>query len=161
YRAQQGMEQVPRIADEFGLRVMVGAWIEEQAWMDPDPANREEAQERNAKEISAVIDLARKNPNVIGVVVGNETIHRANGRSPEDGKKAVEELAKFLQRVKRSVQVPVTTGETWDIWSKYPDLARHVDFIAAHILPYWNARFENGASEQEAVGYTIKKYDEL
>src|SRR5262245_23430282 len=41
YRANQGMELVPRIADGLGLRVMVGAWIEERAWIDPDPNERE------------------------------------------------------------------------------------------------------------------------
>src|SRR5262249_50337463 len=151
------------IADKLGLRVIVGAWIDERAWIDPDPKVREEKQDENNREIRATLDLFRKdpdvlgnaNPNVIGIVVGNETIHRANGRSPEDGKRVAEELTKLLQRMKREVQVPVTTGETWDIWGKYPDLARHVDFIAAHILPYWNARFESGASEHQAVEYAV------
>ena len=35
------------------------------------------------------------------------------------------------------MHVPVTTGETWDIWLKHPELVREVDYIAAHILPYW------------------------
>jgi exo-beta-1,3-glucanase (GH17 family) len=50
----------------------------------------------------------------------------------------VGELMKILQRVKRQSPVPVTTGETWDIWVEYPKLATAVDFIAAHILPYWD-----------------------
>jgi len=161
YRASDGMEEVPRIADQLGLRVIVGAWIDERAWIDEDARERERYLEENSREVRAAIELARRNSNVIGIVIGNETIHRSNGRSPDDGKKAVEELAKLLQRVKREIQVPVTTGETWDIWGKYPDLARYVDFIAAHILPYWNAGFETGASEHGAVDYAIRKYDEL
>src|SRR5262249_29483321 len=47
----------------------------------------------------------------------------------------VDELMKIIQRVKRQVSIPVTTGETWDIWRDYPKLASSVDFIGAHILP--------------------------
>ena len=54
---------MPPIAAEFGLKVTVGAWIDKD-------------KDRNKREIEAVIDLARRNSNVIGVVVGNETIFR-------------------------------------------------------------------------------------
>ena len=53
----------------------------------------------------------------------------------------VDELMKVIQRVKQQLgsnSVPVTTGETWDIWRDYPKLATSVDFVAAHILPYWD-----------------------
>jgi len=63
YSATEGNELVPPIAAEFGLKVTVGAYI-----------NKEE--ENNKREIAAAIDLARHNSNVIGIVVGNETIYR-------------------------------------------------------------------------------------
>src|SRR6201747_1793250 len=63
YSSIEGNELVPPIAAEFGLKVMVGAWI-----------NKED--EHNQREIDAAINLARHNSNVIGVVVGNETIYR-------------------------------------------------------------------------------------
>src|SRR5262249_27590445 len=62
----------------------------------------------------------------------------------------VDELMKVIQRVKRQVSVPVTTGETWDIWRDYPKLASSVDFIGAHILPYWDE-----ATAANAVEHTI------
>src|SRR5271170_7999054 len=65
YSSTEGNELVPPIAAEFGLKVMVGAWI-----------NKEE--EHNQREIAAAIELARRNGNVIGVVVGNETIYRGD-----------------------------------------------------------------------------------
>ena len=77
----------------------------------------------------AAVDLAKRHRNINGVVVGNETIFR--------GEKSVDELIKLIQRVKREVQVPVTTGEIWHVWIEHPELASAVDFIAAHILPYW------------------------
>ena len=42
-------------------------------------------------------------------------------------------------RVKRSSPVPVSTGEIWAAWIEHPELASAVDFIAAHVLPYWAA----------------------
>src|SRR5882724_4211236 len=64
YSSTEGSELVPPIAAEFGLKVTVGAWIDKNA-------------ERNEREVAAAISLARRNGNVIGVVVGNETIYRA------------------------------------------------------------------------------------
>src|SRR3954454_9526212 len=63
YSSTEGNELVPPIAAEFGLKVMIGAWIDK----DPD---------RNEREIKAAVELARKNSNVNGVVVGNEVIYR-------------------------------------------------------------------------------------
>src|SRR5262245_12903001 len=68
----------------------------------------------------------------------------------------VDELMKVIQRVKRQVHVPVTTGETWDIWANYPKLASSVDFIGAHILPYWDE-----ATAAEAVDHTLKIFYQL
>ena len=120
---------MPPIAAEFGLKVTVGAWIDK----DDD---------RNEREIAAAIDLAKHNSNVNGIVVGNETIYR--------GEQKVEDLIKLIQRVKRSVNVPVTTGEIWNIWLDHPELASSVDFIAAHILPYWE-----GFSDKQAVDQAV------
>ena len=82
----------------------------------------------------------QRNSNVIGVVVGNETIYRGE-QKPED-------LIELIKRVKKSVNVPVTTGEIWNIWRDYPDLAYSVDFIAAHVLPYWEYFTDNQAVDQ-------------
>jgi len=34
-------------------------------------------------------------------------------------------------------------AEVWSIWLDYPQLAEHVDFIGAHILPYWDGKPES------------------
>ena len=96
----------------------------------------------------AVIDLSRKHRNIDSIVVGNETIYR--------GEQKVEDLIKLIQRVKRETSVPVTTGEIWHVWIEHPELASAVDFIAAHILPYWE-----GISETAAVDQAIRIYDKL
>src|SRR6202166_3870576 len=129
YSSTGGVELVPPIAAEFGLKVTVGAWIDKNA-------------DRNEREIDAAINLARRNSNVIGVVVGNETIYR--------GEQKVDDLIELIKRVKKSVNVPVTTGEIWNIWRDNPQLGYSVDFIAAHVLPYWE-NFTAGQAVDQAV----------
>src|SRR2546423_6968254 len=143
YSSTGGVELVPPIAAEFGLKVTVGAWIDKNA-------------DRNKREIDAAISLARRNSNVIGIVVGNETIYR--------GEQKVDDLIELIKRVKKSVNVPVTTGEIWNIWRDNFDetprdqatLASTVDFIAAHVLPYW----EN-FTDRQAVGQAVDAHQML
>ena len=135
YSATGGVELVPGIASEFGLRVTLGAWIDKN-------------QDRNEREIGNVIDLAKRYSNVSSIVVGNETIYR------DDVK--VNELIQLIQRVKRSTSVPVTTGEIWSVWRDHPELVSAVDYIAVHILPYWE-----GVSEKSAVDAAIGGYENL
>ncbi len=135
YSSTGGVELVPPIAAEFGLKVMVGAWIDKNA-------------DRNEREIDAAIQLARRNSNVIGVVVGNEVIYR--------GDQKVDDLIEMIKRVRKSVNVPVTTGEIWHVWREFPKLANNVDFIAAHVLPYW----ENFTAEQ-AVDQAVDRFNLL
>src|ERR1700704_109829 len=87
YSSTGGVELVPPIAAEFGLKVTVGAWIDKNA-------------DRNKREIDAAIELARRNSNVIGIVVGNETVFR--------GEQKVEDLIELIKKVKKSVNIPVT-----------------------------------------------------
>ena len=49
----------------------------------------------------------------------------------------VQDLIAKIQRVKREVSVPVTTAEVWDVWLDHPELVSAVDYLAVHILPYW------------------------
>ena len=135
YSSTGGVEMVPGIASEFGLKVTVGAWIDKH-------------QDRNDREIRSAIELAKRHSNVNGVIVGNETIYR--------GEETVPDLIQKIHQVKRSVNVPVTTGEIWNIWLEHPELVSAVDYIAAHILPYWE-----GFSERQAVDQAILIYDKL
>ncbi|MGC1749177.1 MAG: glycosyltransferase [Pseudolabrys sp.] len=135
YSATGGVELVPGIATEFGLRVTAGAWIDKN-------------QDRNEREIRSVIEQTKRHSNINGVIVGNETIFR--------GEQKVSDLIRMIQRVKRSTNVPVTTGEIWHVWIEHPELVSAVDYIAAHILPYWE-----GFSETQAVDQAVVIYDKL
>jgi cellulose synthase/poly-beta-1,6-N-acetylglucosamine synthase-like glycosyltransferase/exo-beta-1,3-glucanase (GH17 family) len=186
YSSTEGNELVPPVAAEFGLKVTVGAWIDKDG-------------NRNNREIESAINLARHNSNVIGLVVGNETIYRGeqvplenlrpsaerdldSGEAagilreesdrvrdaeaqPEDkraealkwaiAENNVHRLIKLVQRIKKSVNVPVTTGEIWNIWRDHPQLANSVDFIAAHVLPYWENFTDKQAVDQAVAMYQL------
>ncbi|MCW2267825.1 Cellulose synthase catalytic subunit [UDP-forming] [compost metagenome] len=116
YTVEGTQAEIPRLAEEFGLRVTLGVWI------SPDL-------ERNEREIQKAIELANSSRSVVRVMVGNEALFREE-ITPEA-------LIQYLDRVRAAVKVPVTTSEQWHIWKEHPELAKHVDLIAAHILPYW------------------------
>ena len=135
YASSGIFSEVPKIAAEHGLSVSAGAWV------GKDP-------KFSRQELDAAVNLVNTNPNVRDLIVGNETILRKE--------LTVDELIKYLREARRRVRVPVSTGETWDIWLKYPQLASEVDFIAAHILPYWE-----GIPADQAVKYAFERYQDL
>src|SRR5712671_3415006 len=97
YASTEGNELVPPIAAEFGMKVTVGAWIDKDS-------------NRNNREIEAAINLARRNSNVIGVVVGNETVYRGEqvpmenlGPRPETGLEPAE-VERILREESERVQ---------------------------------------------------------
>src|SRR5262245_34529005 len=151
YSATGGVELVPPIAAQLGLKVTLGIWIDKN-------------EARNEREIQSAIALARRYSNINAIVVGNESTLRAD--------KTVDELISIIKRVKRQSPVPVTTGETYDVWLGIPDpkkpqdaakkaeeatkLASAVDFVAAHILPYWDK-----LPAEKAVEQTILIYNKL
>ena len=72
--------------------------------------------------------------------------------------KSVEGQIAILKWVKRHSPVPVTSGQIWTDWIDHPELAASVDFISAHILPYWEPA---GLPASKAVDVAIAHYDEL
>lgn len=141
YASTGGLEDVAPIASEFGLKVTIGAWIDKDLT-------------RNEREISNAVALANANRNVNGIVVGNETIFRDEVTVPD--------LIGMIQRVKRETKAPVTTGEIWHVWLQHPELAENVDFIAAHILPYWEGfPVQTHPDQPSVVDQTMLIYDKL
>jgi hypothetical protein len=66
YSVSNGLDLVPQLASEYGLRVTLGVWIND--W-----------EEQNEREIETAITLAKHYRNVESIIVGNETI---SGRKP-------------------------------------------------------------------------------
>ncbi|HYH21165.1 MAG TPA: glycosyltransferase, partial [Azospirillum sp.] len=135
YSATDGSEQVPPIARKHGIPVTAGAWVQGKPEID-EP------------EIAGIIKLARDNANVRRVLVGNEAILRADITVPQ----AIE----YIKRVKKKVNVPVSTAEPWHVWLSHPELVEAVDFLAVHLLPYWE-----GVPVDQSVDYAMMRYNEL
>ena len=141
------MELVPALASVYGLRVTLGIWINE--W---------EAQ--NEKEIERAIALSKRYRNIDSLIVGNETIFRErltrSCRHKIRRQCAVQDLIAKIQRVKRNTSVPVSTAEVYNIWLEHPELASSVDYLAVHILPFWE-----GMPGSAAVDHAIGAYQKL
>ncbi|MGZ8095176.1 MAG: glycosyltransferase [Methylosarcina sp.] len=136
YSMLKGMHKVPELAAKHGLNTTIGAWIDGNL-------------EKNRQEIEALLQASNQNnPKIVRVMVGNEVLFR------DDIPK--EQLIEYIREVKKRTWRPVSTSETFDIWLKNPDLVKEVDFIGAHILPYWN-----GIAAVDAVDFVFEKYHEL
>jgi exo-beta-1,3-glucanase (GH17 family)/cellulose synthase/poly-beta-1,6-N-acetylglucosamine synthase-like glycosyltransferase len=144
YSVSNGLDLVPQLASEYGLRVTLGVWINE--W-----------EEQNEKEMQSAVELARHYRNVESIIVGNETVFRAQAEHRGiNANDTVRDLIGKIQRVKREVSVPVTTAEVPTVWLEYPELASSVDYIAVHILPYWE-----GLPGSVAVDHALNAYEKL
>jgi exo-beta-1,3-glucanase (GH17 family)/cellulose synthase/poly-beta-1,6-N-acetylglucosamine synthase-like glycosyltransferase len=129
YSVQSTQADIPALAARHGLSVALGAWIGTD-------------HERNEYELKKVIELARQNRNVVRVFIGNEVLLR--------GELSVEELIGYIERARKAIRQPVGTAETWNTWLQNPKLAEHVDFIAVHLLPYWE-----GVRVEDAVAFCV------
>jgi exo-beta-1,3-glucanase (GH17 family) len=117
YATDNGLDQVPAIAQRLGIKVLQGLWL-----------GRE--RQKNRIQIDTAIALAKRYPDAIsGIVVGNEVLLR--------GELAAEDIAAVLREVKAATGVPVTYADVWEFWLRNRELAAAVDFITIHILPYW------------------------
>jgi glucan 1,3-beta-glucosidase len=117
YSVSEGLDDVPRVARELGLKVMLGLWISMDA-----PSND--------REIAHGVDLANQYADVVtAVVVGNEVLLRRELTAPQ--------LRTLLERVRAATKVPVTYADVWEFWLRNADLANAADFVTIHILPYW------------------------
>ncbi|HLT03987.1 MAG TPA: glycosyltransferase, partial [Pseudomonas sp.] len=62
----------------------------------------------------------------------------------------------YVRRVREAVKVPVSTSEQWHIWQEHPELAREVDLVAAHILPYWEF-----VPREHATAFVLERVQDL
>ncbi len=134
--------QIYRLARQDGLKVMAGANIDTRL-------------RNNEREIDQLIALASRYPDTIErVIVGNEVLFR--------GDLPVEQMIRYLDRVRAHVRQPVSIAEPDYIWIKYPELAEHVDFITIHLFPFWNGVGTNVDVERDgALDQALGAYDNI
>src|SRR5262249_10113843 len=93
-----------------------------------------------------LVALAKDNGSVSRVTVGNEAIYKNLVKVPQ--------LIEYIREVKRRLPgIPVSTAEPYGVWLDHPELIDEVDFVAVHILPFWN-----GIPVQDAVPWTLGNY---
>jgi exo-beta-1,3-glucanase (GH17 family)/cellulose synthase/poly-beta-1,6-N-acetylglucosamine synthase-like glycosyltransferase len=136
YTVEGAQGEIPKLARQYGINVALGAWIDERV-------------AKNQVELEQVIKIANENRrNVVRVIVGNEVILRKD-LPPK-------QLIKYLDKVRKALGVPVSTAEPWHIWLKYPNLVDHVDYLAVHMLPYWE-----GVPIDKSVDYIVDRFNQL
>src|ERR1700716_3730479 len=134
YSVENGVDQVPALAAEAGLKVIQGIWLGSSRL-------------NNLAQISTVVGLTKEYPGVItSVVVGNEVLLR--------GEMTTADLAATIRAVKSQIAVPVTYADVWEYWLRNREIYDAVDFVTIHILPYWEdlpVRAKYAAAHVDAI----------
>jgi exo-beta-1,3-glucanase (GH17 family) len=117
YGLTQGLDAVPAVAQKLGMRVKLGIWLARDA-------------AQNQAQLNQGLALARLYPDVIDLlIVGNEVLLRKELTASQ--------LAQILQATKAQSPVPITYADVWEFWQRNALLAKDVDVVTVHILPYW------------------------
>ena len=117
FSCTEGNEFIPKIAREFGIKTLVGAWLGNDA-------------EVNKKEIEGLIQLA--NEGFVDIAaVGNEVLYRKD--LSED------ELLHFIQKVKNEIpsNIPVGYVDAYYEFTIKPQITAACDIILSNCYPYW------------------------
>jgi exo-beta-1,3-glucanase (GH17 family) len=112
----EGNELIPKIAKEYGIKTLVGAWL------GKDPV-------MNDKEIAGLIKLANEGYVDIAAV-GNEVLYR--------GDLTEKELLDCIYRVKEAIpSVAVGYVDAYYEFAMRPEITEACDVILANCYPYW------------------------
>jgi len=137
YSVANGMDQIPSIARELGLKVLLGLWIGADA-------------PHNQQEIKLGLEVAERNRDVVeALIVGNEVLLRHE--------LTAEQLGRLITQVNDATDIPVTYADVWDFWKANPSLALHADFLTIHLLPYWD---DKPTGIDAALAHTASVYGE-
>ncbi len=117
FSCTEGNELIPKIAHEYGIKTLVGAWLGD------DP-------EINEKEVAGLIKLAEEGYVDIAAV-GNEVMYR--------GDLTEEELLSFIYRAKEAIpnNIPVGYVDAYYEFSERPSITEACDIILANCYPFW------------------------
>ena len=119
FSCTDGNEFIPKIAKEYGMKTLVGAWLGD------DP-------EINEREVEGLIQLANEGYVDIAAV-GNEVMYRKD--LTED------ELLDFMSQVKEAIpkNIPVGYVDAYYEFSARPRITEACDVILANCYPYWES----------------------
>ena len=131
-----GNELIPQVAHEFGLKTLVGAWLDHD-------------KEKNEEEINALINVAKAG-NADILAVGNEVMLR--GDLSED------DIVDYINRVKTEVpDLPVGYVDAYYEFAIHHKICEVSDVIMANCYPFWEGfPFEHALSYMKNM-YQIAK----
>ncbi|MBW6458474.1 MAG: glycosyl hydrolase [FCB group bacterium] len=116
FSCTEGNEIIPRIAHEFGLKTLVGAWIGDD-------------EEKNLNEIDELIKVA-KSGHADMIAVGNEV--RLRGDLSEDA------VVAHMKEVKNAVpDIPLGYVDAYYQFPLNPKITELCDVIMANCYPFW------------------------
>lgn len=116
FSCTEGNELIPKIAKEYGIKTMVGAWLGDDL-------------EINAKEMEGLIKLADAGMVDIAAV-GNEVMYR--GDLTED------ELLDYMIQAKQAIKdIPVGYVDAYYEFRERPRITEMCDVILANCYPFW------------------------
>ena len=116
FSCTDGNELVPKVAQEMGLKTMVGAWLGKDL-------------EKNEAEIEGLIQAALEG-HVDIAAVGNEVMYR--------GDLTEEQLLNYIDRVKKAIpNIPVGYVDAYYEFEERPNITEACDLILANCYPFW------------------------
>ena len=116
FSCTDGNELIPKIAHEYGIKTMVGAWLGKSKSI-------------NDKEVHNIIELAKEGYADI-LAIGNEVMYR--GDLSED------ELLDYMLEVKREIpNVPIAYVDAYYEFENRPKITDACDIILANCYPFW------------------------
>lgn len=127
FSTTEGNELIPKIAKQYGMKTMVGAWLGDE-------------KEKNEQELENLIQLCRDGLVDIAAV-GNEVLYRND--------LTLDELLESIKYVKE--QVPDTTIGYVDAYyefSRHPELVETCDVVLTNYYPFWE-----GTSFEDSLGH--------
>ena len=132
FSCTEGHELIPRIAAEYGLKTMVGVWLDDDL-------------ERNELELANAIDIAKAGLADI-LAVGNEVLLR--GELSEDA------LIEYIDHAKRACpDTAVGYVDAYFVFSDHPRVAEACDLVLANCYPFWE-----GCPAEHALLYMKEMY---
>lgn len=116
FSCTEGNELIPKIAKEYGIKTLVGAWLGKD-----DTINQREVQNLINVAKEGYVDIA---------AVGNEVMYRED--LSED------QLLEFIDRVKNAIpHIPVGYVDAYYEFEDRPRITNACDVILANCYPYW------------------------
>jgi exo-beta-1,3-glucanase (GH17 family) len=136
FSCTDGNELIPKVAKEYGIKTLVGAWL----------GNDDEI---NQREVNGLIKLAKEGFADIAAV-GNEVMYRNDLNE--------DELLDFIKRVKAEIPgIPVGYVDAYYEFSDRPRITELCDVILCNCYPFWEGcPFDNSLDYMKQMYYQAK-----